>query len=132
MIDLRNTVQRKIILEAMQTMHGHPTAEDVYRGIQKKYPTISKATVYRNLHQLASVGSIALVLIPGSAERFDDRISQHYHFCCRACGGIFDVDIEYLSGINDAVAKQYDFAVDAHDVIFNGICANCRELKEKP
>ena len=79
---MRNTVQRKIILDVVQKMHCHPTAEDVYQVIQREHPTISKSTDYRNLHQLADDREIRNVQLPDSPERFDDRLSQHYHFSC--------------------------------------------------
>lgn len=130
MIDLRNTVQRQIILDVLKTMHGHPTAEDVYREVQKMHPSISKATVYRNLHQLCEKRTIMPVMIPGSPERFDERLSRHYHFKCKTCGHIFDVDIDYLSKINEEVARMYGFEVDEHDVVFKGNCPQCRKAQK--
>ncbi len=123
---MRNTLQRQMILDAVQTMRNHPTAEDVYLEIQKRHPTISKSTVYRNLHQLSEEGAIHPVLIPDSPERFDDRLSQHYHFCCKTCGDIYDVDMEYLARLNETVQDCYGFQVDEHDVIFKGICRTCK------
>ena len=128
---MRNTPQRQIILEALQTLHRHPTAEEVYQAVHDKHPSISKATVYRNLQQFAEKGEIAPVLIPGSPMRFDDRLCQHYHFHCSHCGQVMDVDIDYLTHINQAVRERYGFIVDQHDVVFKGVCAKCqnRELK---
>ena len=123
---MRNTVQRKIILDIVKQMHSHPTVETVYQEVQKEYPSISKATVYRNLHQLAESGEIRAVILTDSPERFDDRLSRHYHFRCKACDTIFDVDMEYLSGINEIVQNHYGFQVDEHDVIFQGVCSECK------
>ena len=121
----RNTIQRQIILEALQKLHSHPTAEEVCIEIHKIHPTISKATVYRNLRLLAKRGAIRQVSLPDEADRFDDRTGQHYHFRCKICGTISDVDVEYLGGINETVQLKYGFQVDEHDVVFRGICAKC-------
>ena len=48
----RNTIQRQIVLQAVNQMHNHPTADAIYAVIAAQHPTISKATVYRNLNQL--------------------------------------------------------------------------------
>ena len=125
---MRNTVQRQIILQAVQKLHYHPTAEEVYLEIKKEHPAISKSTVYRNLHQLTEAGEINQVLLSKSPERFDHRLSQHYHFRCKICDSIFDVDINFLSGINEAVESEYGFQVDEHDVIFKGTCPECRNM----
>ena len=45
----RNTVQRQIVLQAVLRMHDHPTADTVYAAVAAEHPSISKATVYRNL-----------------------------------------------------------------------------------
>lgn len=127
MMRLRSTVQRRMILGTVQRMHSHPSAEEVYQEIHKEHPSISKSTVYRNLHQLAEEGEIHPVLLPDSPERFDDRISQHYHFRCNACGEVSDIDIDYLSDINAAVQNRYGFQVDEHDVIFRGVCPKCKK-----
>lgn len=123
---MRHTVQRQIILNAVQKVHKHLTAEDVYQDTQKDNPSISKSTVYRNLHRLVKDGAIRLVLLPDSPERFDARLQHHYHFSCNICKNIFDVDMDYLSQMNSAVQAMYGFQVDDHDVIFKGICAKCK------
>ena len=127
---MRNTFQRKIVLDTVKKMRKHPTAEDVYQAIRQEYPHISKATVYRNLYQLAEEGEIRTVLLPDSPVRFDDRVTRHYHFRCKLCGSVFDVDMDYLSGMDETVRDVYGFQVDGHDVIFTGVCPQCAAKKE--
>ena len=95
--------------------------------IHNGHPSISRATVYRNLRQLSANGIIRQVSLPDGLERYDSRIDQHYHFKCKNCGSIFDVDIEYLAGINDTVQGMYGVQVDEHDVIFSGVCQKCKK-----
>ena len=124
----RNTVQRQIILEVVKNMDPHPTVEEVYLQIHKSHPTISKATIYRNLRLLAKHGAIRQVLLPDEADRFDKLTSQHYHFRCKICGTISDVDVEYLAGIDEVVRQKYGLRVDAHEVVFKGICKKCNVI----
>ena len=121
----RNTVQRQIILEATLSLDIHPTVEDVFEEIHKRHPTISKTTVYRNLRQLADDGEIRQILIPDGSERFDKRADQHFHFKCKTCDAIFDIDADYQKEMDEAVRRKYGFQVDAHDVVFRGVCINC-------
>ena len=58
----RNTIQRALVLEAVKTLHCHATADEVYEEIIKEHPTISKATVYRNLNLLSEMGEITCKL----------------------------------------------------------------------
>ena len=118
----RNTTQRQIILDALKKMKPHPAVDEVCAEIHEEHPTISKTTVYRNLRQLARNGSISRVSSPDGLERYDLRTDRHYHFKCKNCDRIIDVDIAYIDGINDTVRAKYGLQVDQHDVIFSGIC----------
>lgn len=124
----RNTIQRQIILEAVKKSCKHPTVEELYLEIHRAHPTISKATIYRNLHFLAECGEIRQISMPGDMERFDERTGQHYHFRCKLCDELSDVEIEYFININETVQQKYNIQVDGHDVLFKGICAKCGEM----
>lgn len=52
----RNTIQRQIVLQAVNQMHNHPTADAIYAVIAAQHPTISKATVYRQSEPAGSSG----------------------------------------------------------------------------
>ena len=41
----RNTLQKDIILRAVNKLRDHPTADMVYEEVVREYPRISKATV---------------------------------------------------------------------------------------
>ena len=122
----RNTVQRQIILDTLNKFITHPTVDELYTEIQKSHPSISKTTIYRNLHQLTQVGHISKVMLPDDIDRYDKRTDQHYHFQCKSCSAIFDVDIDYVEGINEKVHKKYGLQVNEHDIVFKGVCKKCK------
>ena len=41
----RNTIQRALVLEAVQSLHNHPTSADVYEVVRARHPNISPAPV---------------------------------------------------------------------------------------
>ena len=49
----RFSKKREAILQVLRSTVCHPSAKWVFEQIQKQYPDISLATVYRNLRQLA-------------------------------------------------------------------------------
>lgn len=122
----RNTIQRKIILETLQPMRSHPTIDELHNEVVKEFPAISKTTIYRNLRVLAQNGLIQRILLPDGLERYDGQIHNHYHFQCDTCGLIFDVEINYLNELETAVAQKYGFAIQAHDIVFKGLCDKCQ------
>jgi len=126
MINQRNTVQKQIILDALQKKKTHPTIEEVYAEVHKMHPSISKTTVYRNLRQLAGKGLVRQVSLPDGLERYDGQVMRHYHFTCNRCGAILDLELDYLAEMNDRVQRLYGIQVDGHDVIFSGVCRQCK------
>jgi len=126
----RNTVQRQIILAAVKKFLNHPKVEDVYLEVHKNHPTISKATVYRNLRYLVACGEICQIALSDDLSRFDKRADPHNHFKCKICGNIFDVDVDYFADIDETVRQKYGFQVVAHDVVFRGICSKCEGIRK--
>ena len=80
----------------MKKLNAHPTIDEIYAEIYEEHPSISKTTICRNFRQLAASGMIRQVSLPDGLKRYDQQFDRHYHFKCRNCGGIFDVDIQYL------------------------------------
>jgi len=122
----RYSRQRELIYQAVRDTQEHPTAEMVYRRLKPANPSLSLGTVYRNLNLLAEEG--LLVRMPFSVERYDANTSPHTHFRCNSCGEIFDLDIPYDRSV-DTIAASADprFQVECHDLIFRGLCRQCRE-----
>lgn len=119
----RNTIQRDLIMNAVHKLN-HPTAEAVYEEIIINYPSISKATVYRNLSRLAELGELKKIDTTVGADHFDITTENHYHMMCRTCGKVIDAPVEYSDDLLSK-ASTSEFKADAHDIIFYGICMAC-------
>ena len=126
----RNTIQRILVLEAVNRLRCHATADEIYAVIAKEHPHISRATVYRNLNLLAELGEIRKLEIPGAADRFDHRCHDHCHVRCETCGRVFDVDMEYVAGLEQNIRDAHGFAFTGYDILFRGICPECRKKPE--
>ncbi|MEQ3364043.1 Fur family transcriptional regulator [Raoultibacter massiliensis] len=123
----RNTIQRALVLEAVQSLHEHPTSADVYEAVRAKHPNISRATVYRNLGVLADKGEVLRVEVAGGADRYDFFNEPHYHARCRQCGMIFDVDMPYRSDLTEDVIDSHGFKIEGHQIMFDGVCPDCQK-----
>ena len=121
----RNTIQCALVLEAVNKLSCHATADEVYHVLVKEHPHISRGTVYRNLQRLSDLGEIRKREIPGSADRFDHICSNHYHAKCLKCGRVFDVDMEYKTDLEKSIKDTNGFQFTGHDIVFKGICSEC-------
>ena len=118
----RNTIQRALVLEAVNRLKCHATADEIYEDIAKEHPHISRATVYRNLNLLSETGDIRKIETPGGADRFDHQTHDHCHVRCEKCGRFFDVDMEYVTGLEKGIRDSHGFAFTGYDILFRGIC----------
>lgn len=123
----RKTIQKELVFETVRQMQNHPTAEQLCQEIQKKYPTISKATVYRNLSLLSKSGKIKHIEMPDSADRFDHFADNHYHIKCNVCGKVCDIDMPYFDKIGEYIRDTKGFQIETHDLVFKGICSDCKK-----
>ena len=125
----RNTIQRQLVLQAVNTLPTHPTAEEVYEEIKKSYPDISLTTVYRNLNLLVEEGVINKIALGGSADRYDCCCEPHCHVECISCQRFSNVDGKGLQEIDDDITTQTGYVIKKHNLIFKGICPNCQAKK---
>lgn len=123
----RNTIQRSLVLETVNLLHCHATADTIYEHIARHHPTVSRGTVYRNLNQLSEDGVIQKIEVPGGADRFDHQCHNHYHIKCLKCGGIFDVDMEYIPGFENSIKDTHGFQIKGYSIMFQGICPSCNK-----
>lgn len=107
----------------------HPTAETIYENLREEYPKISLGTVYRNLSLLTDIGEIRTISTGVGPDRFDGNVLPHYHFICRHCGQVIDLNVHELEHIN--LLAQHDFpgVIEGHRVFFYGSCAACAKDK---
>lgn len=123
-MNTRNTIQRTLVLETVREMHNHPDAEQVYEKVAAAHPTISKATVYRNLNLLAEQGAIRKICTSEGADRFDFRTDEHYHMRCRLCGKVLDAP-DKCTAFSLPRAGE-DFTVEQINIELVGLCSDCR------
>ena len=69
---MRYSKQRELVMQTVQNLCDHPTAEEIYDAAVKECPGLSLGTVYRNLNSLVDAGRVRRVSIPGKADRVTD------------------------------------------------------------
>ena len=122
-IGLKVTPQRLAILQSIQGDRTHPSAEKIYHEISQKFPGISFATVYNTLAKLVEVGEIQELDIDPNKKRFDPYTSFHYHFYCKTCGKVYDVDFDV--SLTPNIQKVAGHQVEAIQLNFKGVCKDC-------
>lgn len=91
---MRYSKQRELVMQTVQNLCDHPTAEEIYDAAVKECPGLSLGTVYRNLNSLVDAGWVRRVSIPGKADRFDHTLPWHSHLYCTMCGSVTDAEVD--------------------------------------
>jgi Fur family peroxide stress response transcriptional regulator len=123
-LGLTPTIQRSAVLEYLESTKCHPTADQVLEAIRKKYPSVSRATVYNTLEALTKAGAILKLSIDTPAARYDADLAPHGHFQCRVCGKLEDIELPDIACLEQKATGHQVETVRAYAY---GVCVDCRK-----
>ena len=124
---LRLTHQRLTIYQELMSSRDHPSAEEIYKRVRRKVPTISLDTVYRTLATLEEQGLIVRLQVFGERGRYDAELEPHHHLICTRCRKIADFRWSVFEQA-DIPAQHAEWGrIIRKDLIMSGICRGCLE-----
>ncbi len=123
---VRITPQRHAVLEYLLTSMTHPTADDIYKALESKFPNMSVATVYNNLRILSKSGLVRELTYGDDSSRYDSNMDDHYHIVCEDCGKVVDFHYPKLSEIESLAQRVTGFEVSGHRLELYGKCKACK------
>lgn len=126
----RMTNQRRLILETLESLESHPTAEELYGLVKEVDPTLHLSTVYRTLRWLEEEGLVSSRIFDADCrqERFDPAAhSEHYHFMCTSCKRVIEFDNLLVETIKAQFELHTGAQVEVGTVVLYGLCADCRQ-----
>jgi len=124
---MRYSKQRELVMQTVQQLCDHPTAEEIYDKAAQECPNLSLGTVYRNLNLLCENGQLLKVPIPGASDRFDHTLGDHAHAYCEVCGSVTDVLPQALPMLQEALKGGCGFQVHQMNLVLEGVCPECQK-----
>jgi Fur family peroxide stress response transcriptional regulator len=124
---LKLTPQRLAILKYLDGNKAHPSAEDVYKAVSRKFPTMSLATVYNTLMTLKQRGLVRELTMDPVKMRFDPQPTPHHHLICMDCRKIIDIHTKFK--INLPQVESEGFEIVGNHIEFYGRCSKCKNKK---
>jgi Fur family ferric uptake transcriptional regulator len=133
----RLTAPRKEIITILSQNNNHPSIEEIYLNVHKKYPSIGITTVYRTLDLLVNMGLVHKFDFGEGKARFElidhpDGIGHHHHLICVECKKIInytdfiDKEVILFKKIENRLSKKYNFEINNHIIEFYGTCEDCK------
>jgi Fur family peroxide stress response transcriptional regulator len=122
------TPQRLAILKFLEGNKEHPSVDQIYKGMIKKFPTMSLATVYNTIDTLKKRGQVKELNVDPSKKRFDPNTEVHHHIICVGCQKILDVHNEFP--LDPPKIETEEFEIIGSHIEFYGLCSKCKNKKE--
>lgn len=123
------THQRQVLYETMQGMYGHPSPEEVFAAVKERIPSISLATVYKNIHLFVGSGVFRELSMHHGTLRVEMNKHTHHHMVCSVCKRVADlpaVDEIGLRPQSSPTRLPGGFLVERISMDVIGICTDCQ------
>ena len=126
---LKATFQRMNMLENI-ARHGHMSNDEIYEEVVKSHPSLSLATVYKNIILMVDNGVLVEVPIEGQKSKYELLKDDHIHLVCTECGEVEDKPHnENADALFSSMTKKENFSLSKQQINLYGICASC-QIKE--
>ena len=129
---LAATHQRFVIYQVLLESRDHPSPEAVVERVREQIPSISHATVYKNIHTFVEIGLIREVNLLHQTSRLDANLEQHHHLICESCRKVVDFYDDNLDRAHAAEPAPHGFEIRRYQVEALGLCSDCRAAGGSP
>lgn len=127
--NLKHSEQREEILHIFLNIDKHLTANELYRIVQGKYPTVGYATIYRTLKLLCECGLCRELKLEDGTTRYEHLYGHqhHDHLICTKCGRFVEVVDPEIERLQEKLIKQHGFYPERHRMELYGVCKRCKK-----
>ena len=121
---LRVTRPRLLVLDLLETVPGHHSADEIVALLQQRESPLPRASVYNVLSALVDRGLVSMVSVGPGSTRYEYGGVWHHHFVCKVCGSIQDV--RCVVGKKPCLEPdELPGEVEEAQVTFRGTCMVC-------
>lgn len=121
---LKVTPQRMAILHEIHRA-GHINIEEIYENIKLLYPSMSLATIYKNLTSMQEASIVKEVKIPNQKQKYELCHQPHIHLVCEKCGKVEDLHLSYETFMHTC-AQASGYKVNDASLAMLGLCPACQ------
>jgi Fur family ferric uptake transcriptional regulator len=116
-LGLRQTKQRRVIVEAVLTAGPHVDAETIMNQARQIDKSVGLATVYRTLQLMTAAGILLEHSFGKERSTFEfvtPDTEHHDHLICNQCGSIVEFYDDAIENLQLEVAKKLGFKLKTH------------------
>ncbi len=124
---LKQSRTREQVMRCFLETERHLTAEELYRKVSRRFPSIGMATVYRTLGILCRAGLAEELRLQDGVARYEHkyRHRHHDHLVCSSCRKFVEVADAELERVLAELAESRGITPEYHSVVVYGTCREC-------
>jgi len=115
---IQPSAQRVAVANYVLNTCDHPSADKVASTVRKKFPIISRATIYNTLNLMIEKGLLREFVLDDGKTVFDANVASHHHFVDEHSGRIYDIPWESLRVLKLESLKGFE--VKEYQVVVRG------------
>lgn len=124
---MKHSAQRHDVLTTFLKTEKHLNADELYRLVKKKNPSIGVATVYRTLKLICDSGIGRELRLGSDSVLYEHNYNHehHDHLICTVCGKFTEVVDPEIERLQERLAKKEGFTLQRHKMLLYGLCREC-------
>lgn len=124
---LKATFQRMQLLENIEK-YGHMSVDEIYEEVIKTHPSLSLATVYKNVLLMVENAVLVEVPITGKKSKYELCKEDHIHLVCTACGEVEDKPLmQETDTLLNRLSNSEHFKLTKQQINLYGVCERCQD-----
>lgn len=127
----RMTLPRRAVLTVLARDREHLGVDEIARRVVEFAPSVHLTSVYRTVKALTGLGVVQHVHLGhgGTAYHLIDLGERHAHAQCRVCGGVWDLPLDLMDQVADALRRDLSFELDPSHAALSGVCSACADRR---
>jgi len=121
---LKQTRQRRIIVQHFLALNRHVDAEELYARTRNAGHDFGLATIYRTLNLLTEAGLAEQKSFSDGRSVFEVNLpdQHHDHLICLECGHVLEFENSEIEDLQEKVAAKHGFELKSHRLDLFGRC----------
>ncbi len=130
----RLTGPRRTLAELISARDGAAfTAADLVADVRARRLGIGRATVFRAIDLLESVGSVERIDLQNGEHAYVACLpAHHHHVICSRCANATEIGDLGLGSVAREVARRTGYRIDEHRLELFGLCPACQRATAPP
>lgn len=121
--NLKVTPQRMAMLHEIEE-NGHMDVDELYARIKEFYPSISLATIYKNIDALCEANILREIKAPNHKQKYELACDKHIHVACEKCGKFEDLKMDTTT-LEERGSQKSGYRLYDTSAVLIGVCPEC-------